>query len=109
MCLWCLVAVVADVLVALGGATTGSVLPSLFSIEAPPEGIGTVLGVGQSVHSAAGVVGPLASGFLFEKCGPSAPGATASGLCLLATAVFVLLLGDRNGLVPSKVGELKED
>jgi len=55
----------ADVLVALGGATSGSVLPSLFSVEAPPGGIGTLLGFGQSVHSAAGVVGPLVSGVLF--------------------------------------------
>ena len=86
---------VADVLVALGGATTGSVLPSLFSVEASPGAVGTLLGVGQSVHSAAGVVGPLVSGFLFEKYGASAPGTVAGGLCLLATAVFVLLLDDR--------------
>ena len=58
--------VAADLLVALGGATSGSVLPSLFSFEAPPGGVGTLLGIGQSVHSAAGVVGPLASGFLFD-------------------------------------------
>lgn len=86
---------VADVLVALGGATTGSVLPSLFSVEAPPGAVGTLLGIGQSVHSAAGVVGPLASGLLFEKFGASAPGIVAGGLCLLAAAVFVLLLYDR--------------
>jgi len=40
----CMCAVVADVLVALGGATSGSVLPSLFSLEAPPGAIGTLLG-----------------------------------------------------------------
>ena len=61
------VTVAADLLVALGGATSGSVLPSLFSLEAPPGGVGTLLGIGQSVHSAAGVVGPLASGFLFDR------------------------------------------
>ena len=72
-----------------GGATSGSVLPSLFSLEAPPGGVGMLLGVCQSVHSAAGVVGPVFSGWLFATHGTGAPAAVASGLCLLSCAVFV--------------------
>jgi MFS family permease len=103
------VSVVADVLVALGGATSGSVLPSLFSFEAPPGGVGTLLGIGQSVHSAAGVLGPIASGYLYENFGPSAPGTAAAGLCLLATAVFVMLVSDRDGAVLRKGRKSKDD
>ena len=72
-----------------GGATSGSVLPSLFSLEAPPGGVGMLLGVCQSVHSAAGVVGPVFSGWLFATHGTGAPAAVASGLCLLSCGVFV--------------------
>ena len=100
---------VADVLVALGGGTSGSVMPSLFSFEAPPGGVGTLLGIGQSVHSAAGVLGPLTSGFLFENYGPGAPSAAAAGLCLLATAVFVLLVRNHDGPALRKGRKSKDD
>ena len=72
-----------------GGATSGSVLPSLFSLEAPPGGVGMLLGVCQSVHSAAGVVGPVFSGWLFATYGTGAPAVVASSLCLLSCALFV--------------------
>lgn len=102
-------AVVADLLVALGGATSGSVLPSLFSLEAPPGGVGTLLGVGQSVHSAAGVMGPLISGALFERYGPGAPSTMASGLCLLAVVVFISLVGNGDGVPRTKSHKAKAE
>ena len=93
----------ADVLVALGGATSGSVLPSLFSVEAPPGGVGTLLGFGQSVHSAAGVVGPIASGVLFERLGSGAPAFAAAALCLTSCVLFVALVPAETGSKKSKL------
>lgn len=55
------------------------------------------------MHSAAGVVGPLLSGVLFERYGAGAPGAVAGGLCLAACAVFVGLVGDGTARQKTKV------
>ena len=97
-----------------GGATSGSVLPSLFSLEAPPGGVGMLLGVCQSVHSAAGVVGPVFSGWLFATHGTGAPAAVASGLCLLSCVVFVAFVQRgppapvASGLPPGRGGSARE-
>lgn len=78
-----------DLLVAIGGSLVGSATPALLSRAAQPGALGTLLGVSNSVHSVAGVLGPTLSGVLFELHGPGAPAAVAAALCFTAAALFV--------------------
>lgn len=77
--------------VAVGGATFFSLFASMLSRCAPQEHRAFALGLAESTHGMAGVVGPVASGWLFENVSSSAPAIAAGVLCMLAAPVAMAL------------------
>jgi MFS family permease len=58
---------------------------------APREHRAFALGLAESTHGIAGVIGPVASGWLFENVSSSAPAIAAGVLCMLAAPVAMAL------------------
>ena len=56
---------------------------------APAEHRGLVLGVAESCHGVAGVIGPSLSGWLYEGYGSSAPAAVSGWLCAAAMGIVL--------------------
>ena len=77
--------------VAVGGATFFSLFASMLSRCAPREHRAFALGLAESTHGVAGVIGPVASGWLFENISSSAPAIAAGLLCMLAAPVAMAL------------------
>eukprot|EP01044_Picomonas_judraskeda_P001252 COSAG03_NODE_70_length_14773_cov_16.054711_13_plen_459_part_00 len=77
--------------VAVGGATFFSLFASMLSRCAPQEHRAFTLGLAESCHGMAGVIGPVASGWLFENVSSSAPAVTAGMLCIFAAPVAMAL------------------
>jgi len=72
----------------------GGTLPSVYSLisQVAPEALqGGVLGVGQSVGSAARIVGPVLAGWAFDALGIASPYFLGAGVatCALLLAFFV--------------------
>ena len=77
--------------VAVGGATFFSLFASMLSRCAPQEHRAFALGLAESCHGIAGVIGPVASGWLYENVGSSAPAVASGILCMLAAPIAMSL------------------
>ena len=75
-------------LLGAGMAVGTSCLQCLISKAAPPDAQGLVLGQGDALFTAAGIVGPLAAGFAIEQVHIAAPYAAAAVLSLLAALLL---------------------
>ena len=93
--------------VALGGATFFTLFASMLSRCAPREHRAFALGLAESCHGVAGVIGPVASGWLYENVGSSAPAMAAGVLCTLA-APIALALPLRDEAAPAAEEEAEE-
>ena len=80
---------VALLVISVGSGLQGPALSSLVSKEAPPDELGGVLGVNQSMASLGRILGPLAGGAAFDAYGPSAPFLVAAGI--LGVALLLAL------------------
>ncbi len=83
----------AQLLVAVGGGVSSTLLASLTASESPSDKVGYLLGCSESIEGLAHVVGPLLSGLLFDRLGPSAPAAAGSAFCVAALATALGSLG----------------
>lgn len=81
------VAIAGMALLALGGGVVSPSLQSLVSGEAGENERGAVLGIQQSAASLGRVLGPLASGSVFDALGHNAPFALGALLMLLAAGI----------------------
>lgn len=79
-------------LVAVGGATSTTLLVTLTAQAAPNGYTGQLIGLSDSFDGIGAVVGPIASGILLDAFGPSAPSAAASTLCLVGGAMSGCIL-----------------
>jgi DHA1 family tetracycline resistance protein-like MFS transporter len=74
-------------LIALGASLAAPALNSLIGAQAQEEDRGVVMGMNQSANALGRVVGPAASGAIFDSLGHSAP--YAVGAAVLASAFFL--------------------
>jgi MFS family permease len=95
--------VVGVALAGLGAGLTNPTLASLASQHAGPGEQGAVLGFAQSAGGAARTVGPVWSGLLYARLGPSAP--FLSGVVAAALSLAVALLLRRRALARPPVVE----
>jgi DHA1 family tetracycline resistance protein-like MFS transporter len=80
-------------LIALGASLAAPALNSLIGAQAQEEDRGVVMGMNQSANALGRVVGPAASGALFDGFGHSAP--YAVGAVVLASAFFLAFAATR--------------
>jgi multidrug resistance protein len=78
---------VTSILFALGLSLTNATLATLLTDAAPENARGTVLGVGSSLESIAGVIMPTISTAALALYGVSAPAAISGTFCLIALAL----------------------
>lgn len=76
---------------------------------APKEHRAFALGLAESCHGIAGVIGPVASGWLFENVSSSAPAVASGLLCVLAAPVAMALplAAERNATVDTDTVQRK--
>lgn len=77
--------------VAAGVAVAFPLLPSLVSKRTRPQEQGAVLGITQSIGSAARVPGPFVAGLLYEQINPAAPFELGAGLMAVGFAMTLLV------------------
>lgn len=83
---------------AVGNALSGVALSSLVSRAAPPDALGGVLGVNQSIGALGRIVGPIIAGVTFDSLGDGAPfltGAVLLGLGVIAAVRATQILAAR--------------
>jgi DHA1 family tetracycline resistance protein-like MFS transporter len=88
----------AQALFAFALSVTGATLPALLADASPERVRGTVLGVGSSLESIAGVTMPVVATSIFATYGP--PWCGAISACCVALALVLGLAAERRTLVP---------
>mmetsp|Transcript_112654 Transcript_112654/g.318253 ORF Transcript_112654/g.318253 Transcript_112654/m.318253 type:complete len:432 (+) Transcript_112654:85-1380(+) len=81
--------VAAELVLALGDGLVSSSGTTLLSDLVPASQRGLVIGAGGSIETAAGVLAPAVSGWLFQNIGDFAPAAVSGVTCAMAAVVML--------------------
>ena len=83
------------VIATYGFSVSTPALNALLTIDAPPDAVGSVIGVGRSASTLARAAGPAFAGAVFELAGKNWPFFAAAAILLLVLAVSGRMLRAR--------------